>query len=150
MWISDQEYGQIKRALPIPCVDLLISNEKGEILLVKRKNEPAKNEWWFPGGRVLHGEHRNKAAKRKAKEECGIIAGQLVEWKTVDIFLQDNEEKYSTHGISTIFLLSTVHAEVVLDEQSSQYAWKSIEQWNQNVLSDFMIDILEEFSNYKK
>jgi ADP-ribose pyrophosphatase YjhB (NUDIX family) len=149
MWISDDEYDKIKKSFPIPCVDLLITNERSEILLVKRRNEPAKGEWWFPGGRVMYGEYRNAAAIRKSKEECGIIAHEPVEWKTIDIFLKDNEQKYFSHGISTLFWIYTTQTTVRLDGQSDEFDWKNISEWKKTLSNNFLINILEEFSHYK-
>ena len=150
MWISDDVYDILKKSFPIPCVDLIVVNEIDEILLVKRKNQPAKNQWWFPGGRVMHDEYRNVAAMRKLKEECGIISSNPVEWKTVEIFLKDNEQGYSSHGISTLYLICTGENKVKLDEQSSDFAWKSISEWKKIVTNGFIAKILEEFSHYKK
>jgi ADP-ribose pyrophosphatase YjhB (NUDIX family) len=149
MWISDDEYDKIKKSFPIPCVDLLITNERCEILLVKRRNEPAKGEWWFPGGRVMYGEYRDVAAIRKSREECGIITHKPVEWKTIDIFLDDNDQKYSSHGISTIFWIYTTQTTVKLDEQSDEFDWKNIREWKKIISNDFLINILEEFSHCK-
>ena len=49
--ITDERYKAIVEAVPICCVDLIIKS-KGKILLVKRKNEPLKGEFWLPGGRI--------------------------------------------------------------------------------------------------
>ena len=58
-------------ALPIACADLVIVSN-GKFLLGKRKNSPAKGQWYPPGGRILKGEKIESAAKRKAKEEVGL------------------------------------------------------------------------------
>lgn len=39
-----------------------------------RDNEPAKDQWWLPGGRVLKGETLAECAVRKAWEEVGLRA----------------------------------------------------------------------------
>lgn len=70
-FIPDPEYRRIQELMPILCVDLLI--RKGDyFLLVRRLNEPAKGEWWFPGGRVRKGETPPIAAARIAREETGL------------------------------------------------------------------------------
>lgn len=44
-----------------------------EILLEKRKFDPAKGEWAFPGGHVEGRETYSQAAKREVEEETGLI-----------------------------------------------------------------------------
>ena len=48
MNIPDKIYAEIVQNVPILCVDLLIKDESGSYLLLKRKNEPLKNEYYLP------------------------------------------------------------------------------------------------------
>jgi len=70
--IPTDKYIDILRNLPILCADIVIKNLQGEYLLVKRNNEPKKDEWWVIGGRVLKGETLEEAAVRKVKQETGL------------------------------------------------------------------------------
>ncbi len=72
VFISENLYKEVLDKMPIPCVDVVIKNKKGEILLIKRLNEPEKGIWWVPGGRINKNESIKKAALRKAKEEVGL------------------------------------------------------------------------------
>lgn len=87
MYVGKLLYSKVVKNFPISCVDILIKNTKNELLFVKRKNQPAKGCWWIPGGRVIHGEKRKTAAKRKAREECGIAIQNLKELGTFELFL---------------------------------------------------------------
>jgi colanic acid biosynthesis protein WcaH len=127
MWIKENEYVRIKKQLPILCVDTVVVNKNKEILFVRRKNEPLKNFWWIPGGRVNLGESRNDAAVRKLKEECGITASPVVEWKTFDFFIPDTEENYISHTTSTFYIFFIDIVNVSLDTQSSDFVWKKID-----------------------
>ena len=71
MFIPEEEYKDILKKLPIACVDLLIIYEK-KCLLLKRNNEPAKGEYWFPGGRIHKNESIANAAIRIAKGETNL------------------------------------------------------------------------------
>ena len=71
MFLKKSIYKQVMESVPIVCVDALIVNEKGEYLLVKRKNNPLKNKFWMIGGRLYKDEHTQKGIKRKIKEEIG-------------------------------------------------------------------------------
>jgi colanic acid biosynthesis protein WcaH len=70
-WIPDAEWETIVRNVPIVSVDLVVRVDGG-IALGKRTNEPAKGEWFIPGGRVHKGETRTEAVARVAKEELGV------------------------------------------------------------------------------
>ena len=55
-------------------VGLIILNDKGKLLLCKRKNV---NSWQFPQGGIDSGETPYKAAKRELFEEVGIKANSV-------------------------------------------------------------------------
>ncbi len=57
---------------PLVCNAVIIENEKGEILLVKRKYEPKKDYWDWPGGFIDPGEGLEESVKREIKEELAI------------------------------------------------------------------------------
>ncbi|WP_372916928.1 NUDIX domain-containing protein [Salegentibacter sp.] len=56
-------------------VDIAIfcnANNKINVLLIKRKNDPFKGQWAIPGGFVEEDENLEDAAKRELAEETGI------------------------------------------------------------------------------
>ncbi len=71
---------------PAVTVDILLlykENNKYEILLIKRKNEPYKNRWAMPGGFVDENEDLLVAAKRELIEETGILTENIIQLVTV-------------------------------------------------------------------
>ena len=67
--------------VPICCVGaVLVRNQK--ILLIQRKNSPAKNLWSIPGGRLNQGESWQAAVEREVREETALVAscGSLLGW----------------------------------------------------------------------
>ena len=69
--ISRELYSQILEHMPIPAVDFVLVHNH-QVLLALRKDEPAKGQWWIPGGRVLKNETLETAVKRKALQEVGV------------------------------------------------------------------------------
>ncbi len=120
--IPDKIYRRITRLVPIACVDLIVTNNKGEILLLRRKNEPAKNEWWFPGGRVHFMETRKDAALRKLKEECGLRGKIEKEIGTYDLVPESGSHQ-RLHAITTAFQIHANGIHVKIDSQSADYKW---------------------------
>ena len=70
-YIPQKDYDFILERVPILCVDLFIRFD-GKILLVKRNNQPAKDQFWFPGGRVRKNEKISDAAVRIALAETNL------------------------------------------------------------------------------
>ena len=66
-------------------VGLIIANEKGELLLCKRKK---MNSWQFPQGGIDFGESPIKAAKRELFEEVGISSKSVTLIESLDDWLK--------------------------------------------------------------
>ncbi len=62
----------MERKKPSLTVDGILLNEKGEVLLIKRKREPFKNFLALPGGFVEYGERVEDAIIREMMEETGL------------------------------------------------------------------------------
>lgn len=56
---------------PTPGISAIIENDQGQILLVKRANDPHIGEWDLPGGFIKTGEDAVDALKREILEELG-------------------------------------------------------------------------------
>lgn len=123
--IEKNLYYQILHNMPIICVDAVIVNKEGKILFLKRDNEPAKNEWWFPGGRLLKNERLEDAILRKVKEETNIDAN-------IDKFLGTTETIFNTgpnnipvHTVNFTYLLNFDLAEIKIDNLHTDFIWES-------------------------
>ena len=60
---------------PAVTVDVIVLRHEGpgiEVLLIKRKQDPFRGAWAFPGGFVAEGEPLEKAAARELEEETGL------------------------------------------------------------------------------
>lgn len=84
---------------PCATTDIILERDK-QILLIKRKEEPFRGMWAFPGGHINYGEETiEKAAVRELEEETGI----LVKEKDLNFFRvysnpdRDPRGHYITH-----------------------------------------------------
>ena len=71
MHIKEEIYSEIVKSIPIVCVDAIIKKDN-QFLVIQRKENPLKGEWWVPGGRVHIGEELVVALMRKLSEELSI------------------------------------------------------------------------------
>lgn len=57
----------------IPCVGAVVIDAEGRLLVVQRRNEPARGLWSLPGGRMESGESAEEAVTREVLEETGLV-----------------------------------------------------------------------------
>lgn len=119
-YIPTKEWEVIVKNVPIVSVDLVVTDGDA-VILGKRTNEPAKGEWFVPGGRVRKNESLDDAAYRLAAEELGIEV-------TVDRRLGTYEHYYDAteldaadtkHYVAIGYLVSLVGGDISLDDQHS-------------------------------
>jgi acetyl-CoA carboxylase carboxyl transferase subunit beta len=146
MLVSEKLYSRILRVMPIPCVDLLVVDDEGRVLLLLRSNEPAAGQWWFPGGRIFFGELRRDAAKRKLEEECGLSSTQFEEIGTFDLLL-DSGSNQRSHAITTLFKVQIASGHNIrLDPQSSEACWLTPQKWLDRKLHPFIYKRLQDIA----
>jgi ADP-ribose pyrophosphatase YjhB (NUDIX family) len=63
-WVPEPLWRQVKRSVPIPCVDIIVSNGLGAVLLGWRVIRPYANVWATPGGMIRLGEGLVESAQR--------------------------------------------------------------------------------------
>ena len=115
-------YEEIIKIFPRPCVDIMLVDEIGRVLLMLRANNPAQGQWWCPGGRIYFGETRFEAARRKLKEEVAVDATELTEIATFDLFFSINDIKY--HDITNLFKMHLKsNCKIQTDLQAMEYGW---------------------------
>ncbi|MFH0953977.1 MAG: NUDIX domain-containing protein [Verrucomicrobiota bacterium] len=123
-FIPEKLYHQIIANVPIACVDVAIV-ARGSVLLVKRKDPPARGKWWVPGGRVLKGEMMKETAARKAREEVGIEChvGPIIH--TAETIFPDGPGGIPIHSINSCFFLYPVdpNFKPKLDGRHGEYKW---------------------------
>lgn len=119
-------YHKIHKVLPLVCTDAVVVDPlKKQLLLVKRKNDPEKGKWWFPGGRILKNEKYADAILRKAEQEVGIRGKIKKQLGTYEYFSKTGYFKDTTsHMISVVFLVEIdISQKIILDWQSSDSRW---------------------------
>jgi colanic acid biosynthesis protein WcaH len=138
MKLSSSDFKRVVKTTPLISIDLIIKNSQGNVLLGKRKNKPAQNNWFVPGGRILKDESFEVAFKRLIKEELGL-SNISADFKGVyEHFYDDNfaGENFSTHYIVLAYEVSFEGDLALLPvEQHSKYKWFS----EQKILSEISV-----------
>ena len=109
---------------PQPAVAAVIFH-KEKLLLVKRGQEPAKDMWALPGGKVLPGETMQKALIREIKEETGlqITVGDVV--YVFDVIQQNANQDITFHYIIIDFECHYVDGKLKAADDAIDAVWAS-------------------------
>ena len=120
---------------PTVSVNILLQNNAGEFLFIKRKTEPAKDYWWVPGGRILNGETIEQAAHLILRQETGL-EGDLVfqspqyfeEIFDVNDFEERDESLYpeevnKVHYLATAVVIKLKAGDLKLDWTADDVMW---------------------------
>ena len=113
---------------PVPVVRVIITDDWGRVLLLRRKIlGHAGGRWCLPGGKVDRGQTVEQAAARELAEETQLEAVGLR-----FLFYQDRLPDATTemHCINLYFVCETYGA-VTLNSESCDYAWVDPEDLDQ-------------------
>ena len=129
--------------VPIPSVDLVVRTNQG-VILARRQNEPAKGEWFVPGGRIQKGEKRVEAVQRVAQKELGVSVRIEQELGAYDHLYAESDvpnsggkhyvaNGYVVHPESETFRLDSQHDQVRVFEEENL---PQLHEYVKNYLSD--------------
>ena len=108
---------------PVLGVGGIIFNAQGEVLLVKRKQEPLALQWSLPGGGLEAGETLESGTAREVLEETGLVVevGPLVE--VFDRILLDEDANVRYHFVLVDYLCRPIGGVLSAASDVSACAW---------------------------
>lgn len=83
---------------PLVAVGAIVLDD-GDILLVKRKHEPASGTWSLPGGKLQLGESLADAVVREVREETALTVSPKGVAGTIERIVRDDEGRTSHHFV---------------------------------------------------
>lgn len=101
---------------------IILKDEK--ILLIKRKNEPYKDNWALPGGFVEYGETVEKAVIREVLEETGL---QTEISKLIGVY-SDPDRDPRGHTITTVYSLNIVKGDMKSGDDAKDVKFFDLKQ----------------------
>jgi len=129
--LNRAELIQVVKNAPLASIDLIVKNNRNETLLGLRKNEPAKDYWFVPGGRILKNERLARAFERITEEELGI----KIDYKKAKFlgvfehFYPNNftqKEGFTTHYVALGYQINISENTLQLPKmQHHEYKWLS-------------------------
>lgn len=116
--VGDAEWRTVVRHVPIVSVDLVVRQGDG-IVLGKRTNEPARGEWFVPGGRVHKNERLEAAVHRIAAEELGVAVTVERRLGVYEHFWDatEHDDVDGKHYVPVAFLVTATDGDFEADDQ---------------------------------
>lgn len=155
---TEEEYLSIIEHTQIVSIDLIIHNNANEVLLGKRKNDPAKHMYFTPGGRVFKLEKFEDAICRVSKNEVGFeLSNSRLHGVYHHIYPQNFKNNlFGTHYISFAYSFSNVACDAICSrvthggdqytDQHFEFKWFSISDL---LTSDVVHENVKEFFRNK-
>jgi colanic acid biosynthesis protein WcaH len=116
---------------PLLSIDMIVRNNKQEVLLGRRINKPAQGFWFVPGGRILKGETLELAFKRLLKAELNIVS-RPAEFKGVYQHFYDDNMSGNDFGTHYVVLAYEIQINDSLgalpNEQHGSYKWLPVSE----------------------
>lgn len=94
---------------PSACNGAILTNETGEILLVKRAVEPKKGFWDLPGGFMNFDENIEESVLREIKEELDTVPQEIKYFKSYSDIYAFKDVTYHTLGLVFVGRIDPKH-----------------------------------------
>jgi len=159
MRLTDSQLINVIDKTPLVSIDLIIRDPGGNLLMGLRTNEPAKGEWFVPGGRILKNEKVEDAFTRITKKELGK-ALNFEETRLLNVFNHIYQTNYlekddvNTHYVVLAYEIFAPKNQLNAlinspDEQHKELKWISLkdsDKMNVHVLSKVYYEINSDLS----
>lgn len=93
------------------------------VLLIKRRNEPYKDCWAFPGGFMEIDEDLETCARREVMEETGMALGEVFQFRSYSAVDRDPRERV----ITVVHFAFEAPAEVKGSDDAAEARWFDID-----------------------
>jgi 8-oxo-dGTP diphosphatase len=116
-------------ATPALTTDCVVFDERGYVLLIRRKHDPFKGSYALPGGFVDAGECVEDACRRELKEETGLEVGAL---RLIGVYSDPNRDPRG-HTCSIAYLARVSRAEPQAGDDAASAGW--VADWRAEALA---------------
>lgn len=110
---------------PVAAVGAIVTDEQGQVLLVRRANDPAKGKLGMPGGFIDPGESSEDGLRREMLEEVGLSIRSMQ-------YLTSAPNRYIYRGIELpvldmFYIVEVEHRDVnLIDGEITDWIWTDL------------------------
>lgn len=104
-YLDKNHFLEVVKHTPLVSIDMVVKNSMGEVLLGFRKNEPARDFWFVPGGRICKDERIKDAFSRISLSELGV-GFEISEAHSLGVFEHLYDRNFALEaGVSTHYIV---------------------------------------------
>lgn len=129
-----EDYLNVIRHTQLISLDLIVSNERNEVLLGYRRNNPARNYWFTFGARVFKEEKFEEACRRVSRNEIGTSI-ELKDCLKNGVYIHTYNNNFQNDDFGTTYFVFAYkykceRNDIVIrgDDQHSDFRWFSFEE----------------------
>jgi colanic acid biosynthesis protein WcaH len=130
-WLQAEDFNRMVRLTPLVAIDMIVRSPDGRVLVGRRTNEPAKGQFFVPGGRITKNETLAAALRRISLVELGVEK-TMEEARFLGVYehfyATNNLEQpgFGTHYVTLAYEVTTPVLDASLPkEQHAEYRWQT-------------------------
>jgi len=130
-WLEAEDFERVVRLTPLVSIDMVVRSQEGHVLLGRRKNDPARNSFFVPGGRITKNESLEAAFQRITLAELGLQL-ELKQARFFGVYEHIYQENvfrkpgFGTHYVVLAYELALPEQPASLPTaQHEDYVWKT-------------------------
>lgn len=139
---------KVKHRNPIPTIDAILTewSNNNLVLLIKRKNDPFKDQFALPGGFVNEGEKVEDAVRREVEEELSVKIEPI---DILGVYSDPNRDPRG-HIMSTAFICKIINGELKANDDAADLRWVEINSLENVKLAFDHFKILSDYKTWVK
>ena len=118
------------------------------VLLVRRKNPPAKGMWAIPGGKINFAESLQTAAEREVYEETGLVVKAAVPVFSFDVIERDEVGNIQFHYVIVDLKAEYLSGEITARDDVAEARWIHQDEISDLYLNENSRYLLKEKFNF--
>jgi ADP-ribose pyrophosphatase len=138
-WLMGREYP----SAPVVGVGAVVIKDT-QVLLVRRANDPNRDQWSIPGGIVALGETLAQAAVREVREECKVEIEPGDVLTSADLIQRDRSGRIRYHYVLIDLAARYLSGEPVAGTDASEARWIGAAQFDELDIIPRLLPVLRQ------
>jgi colanic acid biosynthesis protein WcaH len=132
-FLPREQWLEVVARAPLVSIDLVVRDARGRVLLGLRRNEPARDFWFVPGGVIRKNERLDDAFARITRNELGVALPRA-EAKLLGVYEHLYDSNFAeapgigTHYVVVALACNAPDALSLPAEQHGDWRWAAVDE----------------------